>query len=258
MCKPYKIFEALSESTWRWLNYSNRRGIRIGEDAITSYNLSIIDTLCSSAVVVEDTRNQEHEKGADWEFWIGSNRTGWYRYAIQAKKLTIQKNRYQSLGHTVKGKPQIDILESYAKEKKAEPIYCLYNFVSCDITEYWHCPLPVQAAQLGCSIAPLSVVRNALQTRGGRNFSFIHSDKKVLPWRCLLKCPIRRSVPFKPQAKGLQAVMASNFYEKLPNAISTLVEKREQWIFSEFRSFFQTETLFRPHWFVVIEDETDG
>ncbi len=163
--KPYEFFEMLAGATWRSIERFSRNRIHLGEDAITSINLDALAMAAPSCVLYEDTRVTESTKGCDFELWIGSDSEGWRRYAVQAKKID-SSGRYASLGHKVGGTPQIDILEKYATANRALPIYCFYNNSQKPFS--WNCPLPTQREQLGCSVAPSQVVRDALSRRGGR------------------------------------------------------------------------------------------
>jgi hypothetical protein len=160
----------------------------MGEDALTSYNLTLIAAAGLGNVYYEDTRINEATKGCDFELWIGSAKLGWCRYAIQAKKIKLATERYESLGHKVAGAPQIDILEKYANANKAIPLYCFYNYTTNPVTS--NCTDPNDIEQLGCTVTPLAVVKQALSIRGSRNFSYIHRQRCTLPWRCLVKCPV--------------------------------------------------------------------
>jgi hypothetical protein len=160
----------------------------MGEDALTSYHLTLIAASGHMNVYYEDTRINEATKGCDFELWIGSTKLGWCRYAIQAKKIKLPAERYESLGHKVAGVPQIDILEKYAKMNNAMPLYCFYNYTANPATS--NCTDPNDIEQLGCTVTPLVVVKQALLIRGSRNFSYIHKQECTLPWRCLVKCPL--------------------------------------------------------------------
>ena len=65
--------------------------------------------------------------GTDFELWLGSELLGWFRFAIQAKKLDLRTDKYASLAQRNVNGPQIDLLEQYARRKGAAALYCLYN-----------------------------------------------------------------------------------------------------------------------------------
>lgn len=248
---PTQTFESLAAVTWQSLSRAYRRRIHLGEDAISSYNLLTIDATLQNTVIVEDTRTNEATKGADFEFWIGHDSTGWFRYAIQAKRLSLSNNRYNSLNHKVNGIPQIDILERYAHNNRAAPIYCFYNF-SSSIPPWQCCSNFVESTQFGCTVAPLSVARRALSIRGGKTFNWMHYSKRTLPWRCLVACPLHldRSNACK---NLLSSPDINSYYEPLPEEISVLRRTRSisDGLFDGYRNHLEL----RPRWIGIIELE---
>jgi hypothetical protein len=138
--------------------------------------------------VLKTSIRDENKKGTDWEWWIGATGKGWLRFATQAKRVNVTTGRYDQLGFKVGTRRQRDILKRYADANKAIPLYVLYNYFAGANASHWHCTQPIEVSQLGCSIAPLSVVDQALSTRGGRTFDYIHNSQLVLPWRCLISC----------------------------------------------------------------------
>jgi hypothetical protein len=241
----------LAAATWNTIARAQKRRIQLGEDAISTYNLLILDAAPISSVIVEDTRVDEATKGADWEFWIGSHGSGWTRYAVQAKKIDVSKRRYPKLDHRVRGVQQVDILENYARANGAAPIYCFYNYV--DSTTQWNCCSSSQdIPQLGCTITPSPVVRAALAKRGGKTFKHIHSQADTLPWRCLVMCPklIQTTQPNPLATAGVNSV-----YEQLPPALRALQRIRNIDALSDAIGVFSKDSNLRPRWIGVIELE---
>ncbi len=187
-----------------YVRESHRSGVdwgsmRLGEEAIT--NLLLLDLFEQGSTVLHFTqasRRHESVSGVDFELWIGSESTGWFRFAIQAKKIDPKANtgRYSSLRHeTPTGNQQIDLLEDYARVKQAAPIYFLYNHTADAGAEHWHCctkePADITLAdlqELGCTMTPSINIRNAIDKRGTRTFDSIHKNEDTLPLKCLL-CP---------------------------------------------------------------------
>ena len=129
--------------------------------------------------------------GTDFELWLGSERLGWFRFAIQAKKLDLRTDRYVSLTQSNVNGPQIDLIEQYAQSKRAAPLYCLYNHTdSADELDHWHCCTgPANLKELGCTVTPSSNIREAINQWNGKNVRRIHRRKSTLPWKCLVSCP---------------------------------------------------------------------
>lgn len=170
--------------------------VRFGETTIT--DLAMMD-LCrrglNRSIFIPTPPDKERLHGTDFEWWIGSDVLGWFRLAVQAKKLDMKKGRYLAFGHKVGGKPQIQVLEGYADEKNATPLYCLYNYSNmADPEKHWHCcQRPFRPEELGCSITPASRVSDAIDSWGKRSFEFIHECDQTLPWQCLASCPYVRN-----------------------------------------------------------------
>lgn len=185
-------FERLAELTWKRLHYGHILGCTQSEETITDVNLLDLKMLNSPDIrVYKGTKSEEAICGFDWEWWIGSDSSGWWRYAVQAKRLKLPDYRYSSLRHFVpkSGRFQIDLLDAYAKQHNAIPLYCFYNCVEeWEARLGWHCPLPFEQMQLGCTIVPLHIVRCTHQYGETKSFRNLHISRYALPWRCLVKC----------------------------------------------------------------------
>lgn len=269
--KAFKLFEYLAEYTWRMIERCHRNKLHLGEDAITTINLDALITASPGFVATEDTRVDEARKGCDFELWVGSISSGWIRYAVQAKKLTASSGRYDSLSHLVKksGKPQIDILESYSTANRAYPIYCFYNITQPPASKRkpwvngfkWNCCEKKDELQLGCSVTPASVVRNAL-SKGPRNFKFIHSEDVTLPWRCLIKCNAQCSSIDAEKLNKNKLEIISGWeglggcvHKELPKNLVSLLEggisKRTP--FDQVEGVFSGDSEYRPAWIGVLD-----
>ena len=188
MSEAQQLFEQIAATTWDTLESAHRNHFQFGEDAITSVNLHTFVNSSSRILAFEDTRAVEAKKGCDFELWIGTDQKGWYRYAAQAKKIDVRTRRYGKLKHMVGGQRQIDILNTYAKDVRAMPIYCLYSYASN--VRYWNCTTTkMKKTQLGCMITPAAVIEEAMSRRGGQTFASLHRVPDTLPWRCLLHSP---------------------------------------------------------------------
>jgi len=187
----HQLLEDLARRTWHRLRDGNRLGIRQGETGLTDYLLlEIVRAGLASVKVIKTPLHSEASQGTDWEWWIGSTRLGWIRYAIQAKRLRFPNDYYDAIGHRVNGRLQVDLLMAYAAANRAVALYCLFNCTDDPKAEdYWQCNLDFELEQLGCTVAPAKVVKQALSAWGGRTFQAIHSEPGVLPWRCLVYCP---------------------------------------------------------------------
>lgn len=254
MNKLEEIFEILEFTTWDTLSNAHDHGIRYGEDAVTSTNLLALKNARSNRLVLQDTRIDEATKGCDFEFWVGSNADGWHRYAIQAKKLNVRSERYDSLDHKVCGTPQINILETYARHNRAMPLYCLFNHSPSHPSQSSRCPKFQQTRELGCSVTPSATVHRALKTRGARTFQWFHDRPETLPWTCLVRCP-RLSLHWPYGETGFMYQEA--VHEELPYELTHLFEgyfHPEEILNSEI---FSGESDLRPAFIGVIDRSRD-
>jgi hypothetical protein len=258
--RPYELFEKLAIRTWHNIERFNRNRIHLGEDAITSLNLDTILTARPACVAIEDTRKNESKKGCDFELWVGSMTTGWYRYAVQAKKINVISGRYDSLKHELNNKLQIDILDEYAKANNAFAIYCFYNY-SLQASRIG-CPHLNDVKQLGCTVTPSSVARMAIHTRGARDFTSINNHCKTIPWRCLLRCPNFSKFPIEashlchadcPQWNDL----SSCFHESLPKVLERALHSNDVPFEALEATLFNFEVRLRPTWVIVVNTDSD-
>lgn len=195
-----KLFSDQSTGLWERLSYVRQsiksRGVmgpvRFGEETIT--DLLMMDFFVQGSTVAfftQTAKSDEAIQGTDFELWLGSDLLGWFRFAIQAKRLDLRTGRYASLTHSNANGPQIDLLERYGQRNRAAPLYCLYNHTdSADEPAHWHCCTPpANLKELGCSVTPLPNIAVAIDEWGGKNFDSIHRNENTLPWKCLVSCP---------------------------------------------------------------------
>ena len=196
-----KLFANQSRDIWDRLGYvrdsQNSRGVlgpvRFGEETIT--DLLMMDLYVHGSRLAhfqQTSKPDEAMWGTDFELWLGSQTKGWFRFAIQAKKLDLRTDRYSSLTQTNANGPQIDLLKEYSRLNRAAPLYCLYNHTdAANDIDHWHCcTLPPDLKELGCSITPLANIGTAIDEWGGKNFYSVHEHKSTLPWKCLVSCPM--------------------------------------------------------------------
>ena len=189
----FRLLEELARATFGRLKSAKELEISQGEETITDIILLEMARLKPLGMrVIKVTKSEESIRGIDWDWWIRRPDGQWAHLAVQAKKLSPDAGVYGSLGHKVRGIRQVELLEHYAKnypQQPAVPVYCLYNFrFGLGQNIAWHCRLPRDETQLGCTITPLPNVVNALKKRGGRTFDALNVHIDTVPWRCVL-CP---------------------------------------------------------------------
>ena len=218
-------FENQSKFTWERLGYAYRSimdagqsgPLQFGEETITNIFMMDLYVQGSTVTLFEQTsKKKESRSGTDFELWVGSERLGWFRFAVQAKKLNLRTGRYDDLNHKNSIGRQPKLLERYAMSNRACPVYCLYNFTEeVDQDELWHCcdDAKDDMTELGCSMTPLSNIQRAITTHGGKNFRWIHRWKNALPLRCLVACPkVQKSL----EAKREGAILSTMAFESSP------------------------------------------
>jgi hypothetical protein len=260
-----KALEDLADDTWERLRDSETLEVRFGEETVTDLVLLELKRSCVPGIAVLQTNKKaESTQGTDWEWWIGSNNTGWVRFAVQAKKLDLSSKRYDALGHKVSGRPQIDLLLKFAAKHQAIPLYCLFNFVSpVDTKESWHCCEGPVVSQLACTVTPAAIVRHAIDTRGCRTFEWIHSHPSTLPWRCLVKCPRFQNL-FNPAASlesrtaGASELLGGTIkiFPGLPPEIEA--GRREGRVPEFSERFYSPEEEGQPRRVVVLDRSANG
>lgn len=253
--RSVELFEVLASTTWRTILRANRNHVSFGEDAITSINLNAFASLRDGAVVIEDARVDEAHKGCDFEMWIGNDRKGWSRYAVQAKKITARSGRYERLNHAVRGRSQIQILNDYAKRVRAAPLYCFYNFAPHVMN--WNCTLPRDEPQLGCMVTPALVVEQALRLRGCRHFGWMHIQPETIPWRCLLTCSRNHQHKYNAYAPSRWPNPETHLHRRLPQELALLRDQRRQVEPVELEPIYREDERLYPRWIVVLDTDSD-
>lgn len=190
------VYEQLAEATWQRLAQARGFNVRLGEETLTDmlvleWALSALSSL-TPIRLYQPTKAEEAVRGTDMEMRVYVGHGDAIVAAIQAKKLNMSTTRYDSL-NALTGRTrsrQIDVLEAYARQTGAAPLYLLYNHVTVfHIPSVWHCGLPLDPGQLGCTLVPSARVREVLvRPRGRRTFHHIHSFPDAMPWRCI-ECP---------------------------------------------------------------------
>ena len=181
----------ISSETWRRLARAHLVGARLGEETLT--DLLVLEMLhyqkSNAFQVIHPTRLQESRWGADLLVWIRRRKGVSQFLAIQAKKL-YPDGHYKALNHHVSpGVRQIDLLDAFAHQYRAMPLYLLYNyFDSGSPNNYWHCCRTLDIEQLGCTLVPSWRIDRAIRRRGQRTFTAVHANSNSRPWRCAFDC----------------------------------------------------------------------
>ena len=191
------LFEDIAITTWEWLGQARQLGLSFSEETVTDIAaLRIAREAPSQIRIAKATRQDERRYGIDWMWFIGNPGQGYRRYAVQAKKITLDSSANFSyrLRHRVSRIPgsefQIERLEQFARKARAIPLYCFYNNVDPALaSRKWHCLVhrkqPDDLRQMGCTIVPLDAVQVVHRPHHRKHFSAVHHDARSIPWRCL-------------------------------------------------------------------------
>jgi hypothetical protein len=184
-----KLLEDLGRWTWNRIGQGKRLRVRQGETTVTDSVLLEIEIHGGSTRVFKVPGAWEPTTGADYDLFLRRPDGRWARFLIQAKLLNAKETRYDSLGHKVNGRRQIDLLTDLANITGAFPLYSFYNQLQlASPRPYWHCPNPIDEELLGWTVTPASVVKSKLAKRGQRTFEHLHNQTETRPVRCLLEC----------------------------------------------------------------------
>lgn len=179
---PKIYLENIADNTWQNLRDGIAFDVSQGEETISDNILLYLAKLrFSNLRLLKTPKDLEFFKGTDWEWWIGNDKSGWLRYAVQAKKLNAKTLSYMKLNHKVSnsgmsrhpghtihsryphplwsklGHPiyQHDILLEYSKLNSAIPLYAFYNFIELkDYRPSWNCRSTMDVSQLGITVTP--------------------------------------------------------------------------------------------------------
>lgn len=120
--------DALSRMTWRRVLVGDASGLKMREDSITDHNLFELMESHPELSVRRFNQNAEKKVGADWEWWIGSTRLGWFRLRIQAKR--VHDASYRELDHpgAIEGDYQYQtLIDECTKGDATYPFHVFYN-----------------------------------------------------------------------------------------------------------------------------------
>lgn len=227
--------EQVSVDVWTRLKQSRKLVVRLGEETLTDILTLDFTRLAGRHRVkmFQTPKPQEAKTGTDLEVSVNIRGSKTIRYAIQAKKLYFGK-RYDHLKSKAgrSGKLQLDVLEDYAKTTGALPYYLLFNYVDyVKESKHWHCCRSLDENQLGCTLVPSWHVRQAIQQRGCRTFTFLHSIPKALPFRCRFDCPLDARWGRKREAERIRSGFhdQTNASRETPDWWKGLERREHEW-----------------------------
>ena len=215
---------------------ARRLGLGFSEDTISDLAMLEIGRSGTNKIGVKRvSKRKERIVGFDW-LWV-ILRSGRFPtfYVVQAKKLQLNLSpsySYGRLKYPAGTNYQIDALEAFANWLGAVPMYCFYNNVD-DFTAqtHWNCRVqqPPVPPQMGCTLAPLDVVRPVHDGTGPKNFRAIHWHPEVVPWRCLFH-PSCASFSLDSKSGGQSEANRSEGMNRMLEFLPELTSDDEDWI----------------------------
>ena len=181
-----------AQRTWSTLGHASRLQAPFGEETLTE--LLVLDMLphrrAKGFWLSSTTKRAEHRCGADLLVAVRYQTGRWSRFALQAKKLDPNHNRYPAFAYVTRSTEQLDKLERFARQLHALPLYLLYNHSdTARCSKHWHCLEPFDVGQLGCTLVPSWHIRRMLRRPPPpRDFDSANSVSQSRPWRCVFDC----------------------------------------------------------------------
>ena len=255
-----KKFEDITRRIWTDIDLANKYGTSFGEETITdSILLELAKQNYFNIRILQTPKPKETIQGTDWEWFVGSYRYGWMRYAIQAKKLNPNSHRYDNLNHKVGQPPnedyQINLLRAFASANGAVPLYNFYNYYP-KVTEadHWQCSKTFDRELLGWTFTTLTNVETAINTLGSRTFDKIHQLKTTLPIRCLFSCPYFKSIYQDQNINGTTEDFLGEDFRKVATLPPQFINAREIGILDEFpEELYSPQIQIYPKRIAIIE-----
>ena len=211
---PCQLFDSLAGTTWDWLGCARDVKLSISEDSITDIiALEIARARLNGVKVTMVTKRIEGSTGFDWMWFIARRGRGYVRYAVQAKKMKIDKtdNYSYPIRYRSGSEYQLCKLKRFAQSVGAIPLYCFYNHVdSTTARQHWNCrqpPGPYGVRHMGCTLAALQVVKAVHAPGHTKNFTAVHKHRSAVPWRCL----------FHPSCVGVLHPHVGSWTQKRPD-----------------------------------------
>ncbi len=238
------ILDDLSAETWHKVSIGPSRGLTFGEESITDHNLFELDRRCPKVEVYKFNKAEEPMNGADFEWWVGNDGTGWIGIRFQAKKL--DDGNYVELRHRIRGLRQYDLLLENAWRDNVWAFYCFYNGWECgwpDDVPNAACPkgyVPtwdgvgksacVHAAlqDFGCAIAPAIAVarRHSGEPRRGHT-SLEEYLRFSRPWSHLFKSQhSRRVLPSEDVTSAIASSLTGWTTAAAPDTLASQIPAR--------------------------------
>lgn len=162
-----KTLHDISLAVSQDIDLAKELGFYLQEETITETSLLSLKKAAPFVKIVPFPRHREGKNGADWEWWIGSEKS-WLGMRVQAKKKRpdgdrfIGLQKYQTKSQPI---PQIDVLLQQAKKDRLIPTYCFYVGQVAVFSSSTHNTNVSANALHGCFVAHAWKIKNLSSNR---------------------------------------------------------------------------------------------
>lgn len=240
--KDCRTLSTISADVARWLLAQPA----VGEPSITDWLLYEVARRIPWVHYRKFTQMEEaRETGADWEWWFVF-RAGAVGMRVQAKKVAIVADNYQSLARTNRYGLQIECLIESARMKNLLAVYTLY----CRPHPAARVMCPRFSKGSGAFVASASNLYRSFIAPGRQEVAWESMLSKAIPLPCMICCDLARDRGFRGFYDHLHGLFAPEidvpgverpgYHAQPPPYISSFLENHQQglpeWWEREFAS----------------------
>lgn len=219
--------DRLSKATWERVMIGDFAGLKFREDSITDELLFTLMRKHPQLAVRRLNQNEEKKAGADWEWWIGSQRLGWFRLKIQAKR--VHGTKYKELDHRgdveVGHEFQYQTLIAGCQEESTYPFHVFFNgwppnrFVESFRSDHERRCGPLDQELWGCAVMSSHCVMDLHLGSRGAQWSQRSSVPRYmpasLPWSRLFTMACTNAVAANPKSLRTHASSPEQIFSSL-------------------------------------------
>jgi hypothetical protein len=232
--KLVRDMDSLSRATWERVMIGDFAGLKFREDSITDELLFTLMQRHPQLAVRRLNQSEEYKAGADWEWWIGSGRFGWFRLKIQAKR--VHGKKYEELDHRGNVEAghefQYQTLIAGCRENSTYPFHVFFNgwpqdrFIETFVSDHTDPCGPLDQELWGCAVmSSHSVVDLHLGSRGAewsKRSSVPRYMPASLPWSRLFTWACTNAIANYPDGFRAHARTPEQIFRSLHMAVILL------------------------------------
>jgi hypothetical protein len=215
-----ELLDDLSIKLWkRHKNFISARIIPKEDTLSDDIALAIRDLNSPNIEIRPINKVREGKLGADFDLWVGGNRTGFRRYSVQAKLLKQGRLDYPTLFYQRNGNYQHELLKRYSRRVKSSPLYLFYNyFRNKKIARSKFCCKQQNFSSFGCTFTSMGAIESMKLNSEKKTFVNVHQNFLGRPLKCMA---CFNSISVVARAFGVDPLILSadqynNFYRNFP------------------------------------------